>query len=100
MQIREQNIKKRLGHTGASHQGNDIKLEVFGVFQALGNEVSKQRKRKRPRERMINSCSGKKNMAEWSMTIVMKAMSLIIMTYDSLEIPKKVSTSKGIERLS
>ncbi len=24
MQIREQNIKKRLGNTGARHQGNDI----------------------------------------------------------------------------
>ncbi len=45
MQIREQNIKKRLGNTGARHQGNDIELEILGVFQALSNEIGKQRER-------------------------------------------------------
>ena len=48
MQVREQNIKQWLGNTGANHQGDDIKLEILGVFQALGNEISKQRERQRP----------------------------------------------------
>jgi len=45
MQIREQEIKQGLGDTGTGHQGNNIKLKVFGIFQALGNEVRKQRER-------------------------------------------------------
>ena len=45
MQIRKQNIKQRLSDTGTSNQSDDIKLEVFGVFQALGDEVRKQGKR-------------------------------------------------------
>ena len=46
MQIREQDIKKRLSHTSTSNQGNNIKLQILGIFQALGNKVSKQGKRK------------------------------------------------------
>ncbi len=47
MQVREQNIKQGLGNTGASHQADDIKLEILGVFKALGNEKGKQRERQR-----------------------------------------------------
>ncbi len=44
IQVREQDIKQGLGDTGASNQGDDIKLKVFGIFQALGNEIRKKGK--------------------------------------------------------